>query len=183
MQIRSAVFNFILAFVALSGCASTLDRVAATRPNGGVAQIFDHPYEIVFPAATRVMHLNNEIIGEADPDTGRIITLRSFQTQGIYITQLANGRTRVELSANMSRQGFGTFPGGPAAFFVLLREQVVVFTKKKVREKILLKKKRVDKDLRTTYKPKEASGTSKEVTPTEEPTTTPTRRQRLRLRR
>lgn len=183
MAIRSIVFNTFFAVVLLSGCASTLDRVAATKPDGGVAQVYDHPYNVVFPAAIRVMHLNNETIGEANPDTGRIIAIRSFQTQGIYLTRLANGRTRVELSANMSRQGFGAFPGGPTAFFVLLREQIVVYTKKKIREKILLRKKRVDKDLRTTYKPKEGSEKTQEATPTEDSTTTPTRRQRLRLRR
>jgi hypothetical protein len=77
----------------------------------------------------------------------------------------------------------GIFSGGPNAFFTLLREQIVVYEKKKARDKMLSKTKKVDKDLRTIFQPDSGSDKSETPPQTPEPAPEPTRRQRYRLRR
>jgi hypothetical protein len=183
---RSRIFiflNTLLALGALSGCVSSLDRVVAARPDGGETRIFSHTYDVVFPAALRVMHLNKEKIEEARPDTGRIVSLQLLGTRAVFLTKLPGGRTRVELSTSMRLWQAGIFSGGPNAFFTLLREQIVVYEKKKARDKMLSKTKEVDKDLRTIFQPDSGSDKSETPPQTPEPAPEPTRRQRYRLRR
>lgn len=182
MQTKTLIFlNTLLVFGLLSGCASTSGRVAAVQPGWGATQVFDHSYDVVFPAAVRVMHLNNEKIEEASPETGRIVSLQTFGARGIFLTKLPGGKTRVELSGSMSLWGIGFFSGGSGAFFTLLREQIVVYEKIKIRDELQHKKKNVDKDLRTIFKPKDSS--TKTPLPEPEPAPEPSRRQRHRLRR
>ena len=83
----------------VSGCASGIQRVRAVQPDGGAVRIFNKPNTIVFPAAVRVMHDHGEDIWEAREDNGRIVSLGRFAAQGIFLTSLPNGRTRVELSS------------------------------------------------------------------------------------
>ncbi len=181
MRSRILIFlNTLLALGALSGCASSLDRVAAMRPGGGEARIFSHAYDVVFPAALRVMHLNNEKIEEAAPATGRIVSLQPFGSRAVFLTKLPGGQTRVELSASMLLWRTGIFSGGPNAFFTLLREQIVVYEKKKIRNKMLSRKKSVDKDLRTIYNSGDDSDKSATPPETPEPAPEPSRRRRLR---
>lgn len=182
MQIRKFIYlNMLLAFGILSGCASSLDRVNAARPDGGATKVFSHEYDVVFPAALRVMHLNNEKIEEATPETGRIVSLQSFSTRAVFLTKLTGGRTRVELSHSMYLWRIGFFSDGTEAFFSLLREQIDVYEKKKLQDKLSGQKKNVDKDLKTIFNPK-GSG-EKSAPPKTEPPPEPTRRQRHRLRR
>ncbi len=184
MKFRIFIFlNALLAFGILSGCVSTFDRVAAVRPDGGIAKVFRHSYDVVFPAALRVMHLNKEKIEQASSETGRIVSVQTLGTRAVFLKKLPGGRTRVELSASMSLWGFGIFSGGPGGFFTLLREQIAVYEEKKVRNKLLLEKKKVDKDLKTIFRPKNSSGKTSTLPPPPEPSPEPTRRERLRLRR
>jgi hypothetical protein len=181
MRTRIFIFlNTLLALGALSGCASSLDRVVAARPDGGETRTFSHTYDVVFPAALRVMHLNKEKIEEARPETGRIVSLQLLGTRAVFLTKLPGGKTRVELSASMLLWQAGIFSGGPNTFFTLLSEQIAVYEKKKIRDKILSRKKIVDKDLRTIFNPD--SGSDKSATPPQapEPAPEPTRRRRLR---
>ncbi len=181
MRIKIFIYlNVLLAFGVLSGCASTLDRVRAVRPDGGATMVFGHDYDLVFPAALRVMHLNNEKIEEARPETGRIVSLQPLGSRAVFLTKLPGGRTRVELSASMHLWRTGLFSGGPEAFFTLLREQIGVYEKKKRQSKLPEEKENVDKDLKTIFNPK--SGVEKPP-PEPEPPPEPTRRERLRLRR
>ncbi len=179
MRINTFIYlNVLLAFSVLSGCASTLDRVTAVRPDGGAIQVFGHEYDVVFPAALRVMHMNNEKIEEARRETGRIVSLQPLGSRAIFLTKLPGGKTRVELSASMYLWWTGLLSGGSEAFFTLLREQIIVFEEKKRQSELSGKKKKVDKDLRTIFKPKNEA--EKSAPPEPEPPPEPTRRQRLR---
>lgn len=175
-----SLLNVLLVYFAVAGCVSTLDRVAAARSDGGAIQIINHDYDVVFPAAIRVTHLYNESIEEANQETGRIVSSYWFGARAIFLTKLPQNRTRVELSSSMSRT-MGIFPWNTNSFFTLLREQIVIFEKKRVRHKLLEEKKKVDQDLRTIYKPRDLQ--KKEDLPVVEPPSNPTRRERLRLRR
>lgn len=181
MRFRFPVFlPLVLAALSLPGCASNHDRVKAIRPDGGPSRVFGHAYDVVFPAALRVMHLHNEQIEEARPDTGRIVSLQPLGSRAVFLTKLPGERTRVELSSSMYLWRFGRISGGPEAFFDLLGEQIAIYEKKKIREERMTGKK-VDPELRTIFNPRDR--TKKSPPPEPEPTPPTTRRQRLRLRR
>ena len=151
---RTRFFIFFLLITAssiLSGCASPYERVVATQPDGGISRDLNHSYDVVFPAAVRVMHLSKERIAEAVQRSGRIVSLGLFDTKGIFLKKLPDGRTRVVLSASISRRGTSAFPGGSDAFFIQLKEQIIEYGKKKALEE-RMSKKQVDPDLRRIYR-------------------------------
>ncbi len=151
---RTRIFIIFYLFISssiLSGCASSYERVMATLPDGGIAKVLNHSYDVVFPAAVRVMHLNKERIEEAVQRTGRIVSLGLFDSKGIFLKKLPGGRTRVEVSVSISRRDTSTFPGGGDAFFSQLKEQIIEYENMKVRRDRLSKKK-VDPDLRRIYR-------------------------------
>ncbi len=149
-------FLLLITLVVTPGCTSRYDRVVATRPDGGISKEIHHSFNIVFSAAVRVMHQNNETIDEAVLKTGRIVSLGPFISKAIFLRNLPNGASRVELSASMSRPELDAFPGGPDAFFAQLKDQITEFEKKWAREKRLAKTK-VDPDLRRIYSPQKTS--------------------------
>ena len=122
-----------------------------TQPDGGIARVLSHSYDVVFPAAVRVMHLNKERIEEAVQRTGRIVSLGLFESKGIFLNKLPDGRTRVEVSASISRRDISAFPGGADAFFSQLKEQIIEHENMKSRGERLSKNK-VDPDFRRIYR-------------------------------
>ena len=150
------LLSLIITLGLSAGCASTYDRVLATQPDGGIIMDLSEPYDVVFPAAVRVMHLNKERIAEADRRTGRIISLGLFESRAIFLRKLPKRGTRVELSATMSRRSLSPFPGGPNAFFIQLKEQILAYKITKAKEK-QRSQKEVDPDLRRVYRPQALS--------------------------
>ncbi len=136
----------------LAGCASRGQRVLAVQPDGGAVRIFNKPNNIVFPAAVRTMHDHGESLWEAREDKGRIVSLGLFGAQGVFLTPLSSGRTRVELTSNFGGSPLGGLFWGPDKFFSRLKELIVVFEKK---AEIIKQRKRdikIDRDLRNTYR-------------------------------
>jgi hypothetical protein len=146
----------LVTLVVIPGCTSRYDRVVATRPDGGISREIHHSFDIVFSSVVRVMHNNKETIDEAVQKTGRIVSLSPLISKAIFLRNLPNGATRVELSASMSRPEFGAFPGGPDAFFAQLKEQITEFEKKRAQRKQLAES-QVDPDLRRIYLPQKTS--------------------------
>ncbi len=146
----------LISLILIPGCASRHDRVVATQPDGGISREIHHSFDIVFSAAVRVMHQNKETIEEAVRKTGRIVSLDPFISKAIFLRNLPNGATQVELSDSMSRPELDAFPGGPDAFFAQLKEQITEFEKLKERETRLAKT-AVDPDLRTIFSPRKTS--------------------------
>ncbi len=129
-------FGALLASGALAGCAPSSQLVSSVRPEGGEAQVFNKRYEIVFPAAIRVLHDNNETLIEADSERGRIVAgggLRALRA--VFITRISAERTRVELSPGFGGALLPGFGGGAADFFSSLREQIVAYEKRDVAER------------------------------------------------
>ncbi len=160
------------AFAALlTGCASSGQRVLAVQPDGGAVRIFNKPDNIVFPAAVRAMHDHGEDLWEAREDKGRIVSLGLFGAQGVFLTSLPNGRTRVELSSSFGGSPLGGLFWGPDKFFSRLKELIVVSEKKAEiikQQKIKIK---IDSDLRNTYRKEEV--TDKKTETVEEPAAAP----------
>lgn len=116
---------------AISGCGSRYESVESARPGGGIVRIFNKPSNIIFPAAVRVMHENGEEIWEAKASEGKIVTISTFGRRAIFLTPLSSERTRVEISSDISASLTGVLFGKGGSFFTLLREQIVVYEKKK----------------------------------------------------
>ena len=171
----------LAALIAITGCTSRYDRVDSARPGGGIAKVINKPQNIVFPAAVRVMHDNGDEIWEANRNTGKIVSLSTFGIRAIFFMPLSHGRTRVEISPNFSSL-IGGYSGGASQFFILLREQIVVYEKKEAYRKFIQKTKKVDSDLRTIFKPESESEKEKAAAPEPAPAPAPPSRF-LRFRR
>ncbi len=141
------------AFAALlSGCATSGQRTLAIQPDGGAFRIFNKPNNIVFPAAVRAMHDHKEELWEAREDKGRIVSIGLFGAQGVFLTPLSNGRTRVELSSSFGGSPLGGLFWGPDKFFSRLKELIVVFEKKAEIIKQQIRDVQIDRDVRNTYR-------------------------------
>ena len=130
MRLSSPAMIFLLAGV-LSGCYGVNERLQAVRPGRGVVRIFEKPYELVYSATFRAMHNLKLNVRKANPERGRIVALSTFTTLAVFITKMADGRTRVEVDSTdiLNAPGFQTFGEAPKSLFAELDRQIPAFEK------------------------------------------------------
>lgn len=167
---KSAVLTLALAAGLLAGGCNVLtqkiSRTDSVQPGGGSSQIFNRPYDSVFPAAVRVMHLNKHDVREADSETGRIVAVRGMGRIGVFVQKFSENQTRVEISTN----------AGQGDFFYQLREQIIIYEKKRAliaeNERIALEKKAQENEPLRVNAPRRARPTEPvepQAAPEEEP--------------
>ncbi|MDA0998955.1 MAG: hypothetical protein O2807_00375 [bacterium] len=174
---KSATLILALAAVLLSGGCDVLSqkisRTDSVQPGGGSSLIFNRPYEIVFAAVVRVMNLNEQDIREADSQTGRIVAVSGTRRIGVFVEKFSDIQTRVEITSNIREDDF----------FSQLREQIIVYEKKKAlkaeSERIALEKKAEENAPLRANAPRKAIPTE----PVEQPQAAPAEPQRRRYPR